>query len=68
MQIASLAPRAAAASSGAKPLSADRPAATSQAAPLDVWSALIAACMSPDDYVVIERNGELVIEPAARLQ
>lgn len=35
---------------------------------LDAWSALIAAAASPDDWIVIERDGELFIEPAPTRQ
>ena len=31
---------------------------------LDAFSALIAAAMAPNDYLVVERGGELFIEPA----
>lgn len=47
-----------------------QPSAASRydASKLDAWSALIAACASPHDWVVIERDGELFVEPAPTAQ
>ena len=46
--------------------SAARQAVAEDQLPLDAWSALIAAAMAPDQFIVIERNGELSIDPAQR--